>query len=147
MPRQIMTDISTANEQVLPRHRLCLALELTNDQNHAAVLAHWRQLVGSAPSLVITSFVLDEIATFLNTRGFHEKAVEVGERILQSSAVEFIHVDAELFAAAWQYFAGHKDKRYSLTDCVSFVVTERGHMVKALATDRHFAQAGFQTEP
>jgi len=77
-----------------------LALELTNDQNHAAVLAHWRQVAGSSPSLVTTSFVLDEIATFLNARGFHDKAVEVGDRIIQSATVELIHVGEELFAAA-----------------------------------------------
>ena len=98
-----------------------LALELANDQNHPVVLAHWRRLMDTSPSLVTTSFILDEIATFLNNRGFHEKAVEVGNRILHSAAVEFIHMDAELFDAAWQYLIGHQDKRYSLTDCISFV--------------------------
>jgi hypothetical protein len=39
------------------------------------------------------------------------------------------------------------DKRYSLTDCISFVVMERRQVERALAFDRHFEQAGFQLLP
>ncbi len=37
-----------------------LALELANDQNHSAALAHWRQATQSLPPLVITSYVFNK---------------------------------------------------------------------------------------
>jgi predicted nucleic acid-binding protein len=124
-----------------------LALELANDQNHRSVSDHWRRLAGGLPSLVTTSYVFDEIVTFFNSRGHHEKAVEVGNNLLHSSAIEMIHVNEELLELGWQYLARHQDKRYSLTDCVSFVVMKQLGITAALAVDHHFEQAGFQIEP
>lgn len=47
----------------------------------------------------------------------------------------------------WEYFQGHDDKRYSLTDCVSFVVMQNYGIYTAFAFDRDFIQAGFIIEP
>ena len=47
----------------------------------------------------------------------------------------------------WDYFKRHDDKRYSLADCVSFVVMERNDIYTAYAFDRDFNQAGFIIEP
>lgn len=124
-----------------------IALEAADDQHHAAALRHWRAYVQSRPQLVTTSFVLDEVATFFNSRGRHAKAVEIGERLLASPSVRLLHVDADLFGAAWIYFRRREDKRFSLTDCISFVVMERLGIQSALAFDAHFVQAGFRTLP
>jgi len=124
-----------------------LALELANDQNHRLVTDHWRHLGDGLPSLVTTSYVFDEIVTFFNSRGHHEKAVEVGNRLLQSTMVELIQVDEELLQLGWRYLVGHQDKRYSLTDCLSFVVMNRLGITTAFTVDGHFEQAGFQIEP
>lgn len=99
-----------------------LALELANDQNHASARQHWQSLEDGLPSLVTTSYVFDEIVTFFNSRGYHQKAVEVGISLLESSSLEIIHVDEDLFSRGWLYLQQHQDKRYSLTDCISFVV-------------------------
>lgn len=124
-----------------------VALEAADDQHHAAALRHWRAFMQTRPQLVTTSFVLDEVATFFNSRGRHAKAIEIGERLLESPSVQLIHVDEDLFAAAWSYFCRRGDKRFSLTDCVSFVVMERLGIAEALAFDAHFLQAGFRTLP
>jgi uncharacterized protein len=124
-----------------------IALEAADDQHHAAALRHWRAYIQSRPQLVTTSFVLDEVATFFNSRGRHAKAVEIVERLLGSPSVRLVHVDEELFGAAWVYFRKREDKRYSLTDCISFVAMERLGIESALAFDTHFVQAGFRTLP
>lgn len=124
-----------------------LALELVNDQNHHAAKAHWQQLVISLPSLVTTSYIFDEVVTYFNSRGHHQKAIQVGNNLLYSPSVELIQVDEVLFHAGWDYFQQHQDKQYSLTDCISFVVMQQRTIQTGLTFDQHFAQAGFQSEP
>lgn len=119
-----------------------IALEASDDQNHEAAARHWRGLLKSLPPLATTSYVFDEVVTFFNSRSRHAKAAELGNRLLQSPALELIHVDETLFHDAWQYFQQHQDKRYSLTDCVSFVVMGRRGIKAAPTFDRHFTQAG-----
>lgn len=112
-----------------------LALELTDDQYHHRALGHWESLANSSFEIITTSYVFDETITFLNNGGHHEKAVEVGENILLSPTIELVHVDENLFFEGWVMFQKHKDKRYSLTDCISFIVMKqkdpaaRGHPV------------------
>lgn len=124
-----------------------LALEFANDQNHQASVRHWQRTVANLPPLVTTSYVFDEAVTFLNSRGHHGKAIQVGNSLLHSPSVNLIQVDENLFYEGWQYFQQHQDKRYSLTDCISFMVMRKLGAGVALTFDRHFAQAGFTTAP
>jgi predicted nucleic acid-binding protein len=96
-----------------------IALELASDQNHKAALKHWRSAAKSLPLLVATSYIFNETVTFFNSRGYHAKAVEVGNRLLSSPSIRLVHVEEDLFDEGWSYFQKHKDKGYSLTDCIS----------------------------
>ncbi len=124
-----------------------LALELKNDQNHEAAVTHWQRLSTVRPALVTTSYIFDEVVTFFNSRGHHRKAIQVGNALLRSPSVRFVHVDSALFQAAWDYLQQHADKAYSFTDCVSFIVLRNLGIATAFTFDRHFVQAGFRTEP
>ncbi len=124
-----------------------LALELANDQNHALAKSHWQTLLNALPPLITTSYVFDETVTFFNSRGYHAKAVETGNNLLYSPSVELIHVDEVLFHQGWKFFQQYQDKRYSLTDCISFTTMRNLDVDVALTFDRHFAQAGFQMLP
>lgn len=124
-----------------------IALELADDQHHATAVATWRDVRKRRATLVTTSFVFDEVVTFFNSRGHHAKAVQIGDALLNSRVARFVHVDEALFAEAWREFSLRPDKRYSLTDCVSFVVMTRLRIKAALAFDRHFTQAGFERLP
>lgn len=124
-----------------------VALEITDDQYHSQALNYWQSLLSGAPQLVTTSFILDEVATFFNSRNHHSKAVEVGNNLLSSLSVNFIHVQKNLFEQGWNYFVKHADKAYSLTDCISFVVMQQLEIQVALTFDKHFDQAGFAKLP
>ncbi|MDT7778430.1 MAG: uncharacterized protein QOC99_942 [Acidobacteriota bacterium] len=124
-----------------------IALESLDDQHHNSATQHWRGLLPSLPRLVATSYVFDEVVTFFNSRNRNAKAVEVGESLLRSPSVEFVHIDEALFQEGWQFFRKHRDKSYSLTDCVSFVLMNQRGIREALTFDRHFVQAGFDRLP
>lgn len=124
-----------------------IALELASDQNHRAALKHWRSAAKSLPLFITTSYVFDEIVTFFNSRGHHAKAIEIGNRLLSSPSIRLIHVEEDLFQLGWSYFQKHKDKGYSLTDCLSFLVMEEFGTDTAFAFDKHFVQAGFKRVP
>lgn len=100
-----------------------IALEIVNDQSHKAAVSHWNGLMESeSPSLVTSSYVFAETVTYLNNLQLHSKAIELGRDLVNSPSVNLIHVEEELFYEAWDYFEKHKDKTYSFTDCVSFVL-------------------------
>jgi uncharacterized protein len=123
-----------------------IALNAADDQHHLRAAEHWR-LIDRTRLLLTTTYVLDEVVTFFNSRGRHSKALVIGQLLMTSSAVELLHVDEDLFQAGWDYLAKHADKRYSLTDCISFVVMRRMGLHDALTFDAHFEQAGFRRVP
>jgi uncharacterized protein len=95
-----------------------IALESSDDQHHEAAQAFWQDFLHHPSVLVTTSFVLDEVATFFNARGRHAKAVQIGRLLLASATIDLVHVDQGLFLEGWRLLERHRDKRFSLTDCI-----------------------------
>jgi predicted nucleic acid-binding protein len=124
-----------------------IALESSDDRHHQTAQNCWREIIALRPIFFTTSYVFDETVTYFNSRGRHDKAVEVGNRLLNSSSTTFIHVDESYFDEGWKYFKMHQDKSYSLTDCISFIVMNQFSIQKALTFDKHFGQAGFEGVP
>lgn len=134
-------------KSVFPDTGYLIALELASDQNHRAATKQWRSILKSLPLLFITSYVFDEAVTVFNSRGHYAKAVEVGSYLISSPSVRLIHVEESLFREGWNYFQKHSDKKYSLTDCISFLVMDEFGIETAFAFDKHFVQAGFKKLP
>lgn len=124
-----------------------IGVEAIDDQHHPVAIQHWRQFLRKPSPLVTTSFVLSEVVTFFTSRGRHAKAVDIGNRLMASSSIQLVHVDDELLRAGFEYLRRRPDKRFSLTDCISFVVMNRLGIYQALTFDAHFEQAGFQRIP
>jgi uncharacterized protein len=124
-----------------------IALNAFDDQHHDAAQRHWQDFLKERPFLITTSYIFDEVTTFFNTRDRHAKAVEIGKLLLQSQSITFHHVDKDLFEAGWKNFQIYSDKRYSLTDCISFETMERERIRHALSFDDHFEQAGYINLP
>ena len=60
-------------------------------------------------------------------------------------SVTIIPSGPELFAEGLALYSSRKDKEWTLTDCISFVVMKREELGEALTGDHHFKQAGFTT--
>jgi predicted nucleic acid-binding protein len=102
-----------------------LALEFANDQNRVAAKQCADELQAHGDHVITTSYVFDEVVTHLNARGHHAKAVQVGQRLMASPDIELVQVGQALFDGGWNYFVQHQDKRYSLTDCISFFLMQQ----------------------
>jgi predicted nucleic acid-binding protein len=137
----------TANNHYFIDSSYVIALEIYDDQHHSQALSHWRRLLKKQIHLTTTSFVFDEVVTFMNAHGQHQKAIQVGSYLLNSPSVRMVFVEKSLFHEGWLYLKKYADKRYSLTDCISFLVMKRLELNVALTFDKHFTQAGFQVQP
>ena len=124
-----------------------IALENADDQYRPVAQTCWQDFQRNPLPLVTTSYILDETVTFFNSRGFHSKAVEIGQCLLASPGIQLIHVDESLFQAGWRWFIQHDDKRYSLTDSISFALMKQLDLKTAFSFDKHFSQAGFVQKP
>ena len=70
---------------------------------------------------------------------------QVLTRLRSESDATIIDPTPELFELGCRFYIARPDKKWSLTDCISFIVMEREYMTDALTADRHFEQAGFRT--
>lgn len=141
-----MADPASSGTGVFIDTGYLIALEDADDGNHPAATMH-REGLTRTPALTTTSYIVDEVVTFFNVRGQHAKAVELGEMLLSSPSVAMIHVGEDLLRRGLELLRGRPDKRYSLTDCVSFVAMRERGIATAFAFDRHFEQEGFVREP
>jgi predicted nucleic acid-binding protein len=98
-------------------------------------------------SFVTSTYVLGELVALVLARGDHATAARVGSHVRSASEVRVEHPDAAEELRAWALFLDRPDKRYTLTDCLSFVMMRRLKIEAAIATDDHFRQEGFATLP
>jgi predicted nucleic acid-binding protein len=60
-----------------------------------------------------------------------------------SAPCEIVPASRELLDRALDFYHQHADKKWTLTDCVSFVIMRERGVTDALTGDKHFEQAGF----
>ncbi|WP_419926692.1 type II toxin-antitoxin system VapC family toxin [Candidatus Poriferisocius sp.] len=98
-----------------------------------------------AIAVVTTQLVLTETLNALAAADEFRRrfAVQMVREMEQDPDVEIVPQTDGQFRAAVERYAARSDKRWSLTDCVSFLVMEERNITDALAYDRDFEQAGF----
>lgn len=124
-----------------------VAISVEDDQHHPRAQAEWERLLAQRVQFVTSNYVVAEAIT--TVRGFagHAKAVELGERLLNSRLIRHVRIDESLEQVAWALFKKYDDHLFSFTDCTSFAVMEAKRIEKAFAFDRDFVIAGFQLLP
>lgn len=128
-----------------------IALFNQADPDHEAAVRAIQEIgrqPGAAHSLVISDYVFDEVVTTIRYRmRRHDRAVAAGQTLLESRLSRLVTVTDPTFNRAWQMFASRKDKKWSFTDCTSFVIMQDLALREAVAFDRDFRTAGFSTVP
>ena len=101
----------------------------------------------SLGGFVTTDYILDETITLLRIAHSHQKASEFIDSMLGSKVLTVVYTNEEIFQEALLLFKQRKDKVWSFTDCVSFVVMRSMGISDSFAFDAHFGEAGFATVP
>ncbi|MGA1869375.1 MAG: type II toxin-antitoxin system VapC family toxin [bacterium] len=120
-----------------------IALNSKRDQLHNNAVRINRELLQSGYRYVTSNFILDETYTGLLTKVGHFAAVDFGERLRNSNAVQLIHITDDIDEKAWDLFKHYDDKNFSFTDCTSFIVMRQLKLTEAFTNDHHFEQMGF----
>lgn len=117
-----------------------LALLSPRDQHHDAAV----RLGGALRRpVVLTEFILLELANTFSADDARDRLVEFWKHLRSDRFVTIVAASSELIDRGFDLFARRQDKRWSLTDCISFVVMKERGLTEALTADRHFEQAGF----
>ena len=93
--------------------------------------------------LITSDYVFDESVTIAMSHVGHDVAVRLGELIFSSRVIRLVWLNESSKKRAWDYFKRHSDKKYSFTDCTSFVLMKEKGIHYYCAFDEHFNKAGF----
>lgn len=118
-----------------------VALLVARDANHAKAKAVARLWNGS---VVTTEYVLTEVANHLaGSRHGRAKFGQLLTDLETDPNTRVVESSHDLWKRGADFYLRRLDKKWSLTDCVSFVVMEQHGLRDALTADHHFEQAGF----
>lgn len=87
--------------------------------------------------------VLLEVGSGLAKAKHRTAAIRLLDAIQAANTVTVIPVTEEAVLAGWGLFRTRRDKEWSWTDCISFLLMQERGLRQALTTDEHFEQAGF----
>ena len=117
-----------------------LALINPRDAAHSRAVA--AATVRTGP-LLTTAWVLTEVADGLAATPDRHLIEKILADLDQEPRDLIVPASPELFDRGLQLYLARPDKKWSLTDCVSFVVMQDRNVTEALTADHHFEQAGF----
>ncbi|MGC2289001.1 MAG: PIN domain-containing protein [Thermoplasmata archaeon] len=125
-----------------------IALLDQRDGFHAQARAFQQELVrGTHGRLVTTDYVLNEAVSYLRQHGSARLVGEFRTIVTESESLQVVWTTPDRFWSAWDTLLGHPDKRWSLTDCLSFVTMQALGIRLAFGFDSDFRQAGFEVLP
>lgn len=119
------------------------ALLVRGDDQHARAAEALREAARRKRGLVTTDYVLDETATLLLARGYTAVLANFFSRVQESEACRVVWMDADYFEKTKQLFLKNPERRWSFTDCFSFMVMKELRLRDVLSKDSHFKIAGF----
>jgi predicted nucleic acid-binding protein len=117
-------------------------LALLNDRDAASKqVAAFNQSFDGV--LVTTDWILTEVADAMCGISDRPRFAAFLRFVRQNPKIKIVRASAGLFDDGLELYLRRRDKEWSLTDCISFVVMKRQRLTDALTGDHHFAQAGF----
>ena len=118
-----------------------LALLNPSDSAHLAAVEFTSSNV---VCMLTTDWVLTELADGLarSLSGRAAFSATLDELRVDKDAI-IVPCDRYLMAEGIRLYQERPDKKWSLTDCISFIAMQQADITEALTGDHHFEQAGF----
>ena len=109
------------------------------DQHHQRVLQFSRDF---RARLLTSDWVLMEVADALAESECRARVRDFILHLRGSASCEIVPASRALLDRALDLYHQYADKKWTLTDCISFVIMRERGVTDALTGDRHFEQAG-----
>jgi predicted nucleic acid-binding protein len=93
--------------------------------------------------VLTTAWIIVELGDALCERRQRPRFAAVLQAMRADADCEIVAPTSELLDSGLDLFHSYRDKSWSLTDCISFVVMRQRGITEALTGDHHFEQAGF----
>jgi len=116
-----------------------------SDANHAAAKAQWSGLMQGNALLLVSNYVLIEIATLVQNRLGMEALRALCDEVVPVFAIHWI-TEVEHNQATHAVLSANR-RQLSLVDCSSFQVMRQRGLRTAFAFDPHFGEQGFELLP
>jgi len=102
-----------------------------------------RDFIRSFSGKLITSeWVFVEVADGMSSTRTRGLFCSIRNQFLTNRNSRIVPFDDGIYAEALRLYDDRPDKKWSLTDCTSFVIMQREGLSDALTADHHFEQAG-----
>jgi predicted nucleic acid-binding protein len=122
-----------------------IALSSPKDEYHKQAVILAEQIERQQMRLITTRAVVLEIGDALARSNYWREAIKLLSSFKKDvDFVQIVPISERLYERGFQLYRSRQDKEWGITDCISFVVMWERGLTKALTTDRHFQQAGFQ---
>jgi predicted nucleic acid-binding protein len=124
------------------------ALADPQERHHGnAVRLFGRLTKGKHGRMLTSDYILDETYTLIRMRLGIEPVKRLRDLLHQSSSTQVVRVSENDFERSVDLMIDHEDKRWSLTDCTSFVLMQELEIGDAFTFDHNFSEAGFRVLP
>jgi predicted nucleic acid-binding protein len=117
-----------------------LAVINADDQRHRAAMDFSNS---NKSPLLTTTWVLTEVLDGLARTPNRHLGRQLYLDLLSDPAHRVVPPSRRQFEQGLELYHTRPDKKWSLTDCISFLVMQEHGITEALTGDHHFAQAGF----
>ncbi|HSH82834.1 MAG TPA: PIN domain-containing protein [Herpetosiphonaceae bacterium] len=119
-------------------------MSAATDAHHQHAIELADQIEMAQTHMVTARAVVIEIGNALSKPRYRSAAVALIDALEADPRVEIVPVTEALYSQALILFRARPDKKWGLTDCISFVVMHERGIADALTTDEDFEQAGFR---
>ena len=109
------------------------------DQNHQKAINLSKELFDGTKTILISDYIFDECITVILQKEDINKAIKLGEYLLNSQIVD-LRINESTLEFAWEYFKTKNPGKLSFTDCVNIACLNLLNIDYLATFDKEFSK-------